>query len=179
MSFTTPFDSYACKGDMISYEVDGFTVTARIVADDCPDAPEFRGSENAPVERFPEGRQDGFWPSLYKDAPGFIGEADQESVRGTDSPSERNGFRQRFAEAQAKAEAVMEAWRKGEWFYCGIVLSVERDGIELDRHAASLWGVECNCYLATVANELLPEALDAGRAAAARLAATVTGWAAT
>ncbi|MEP4992246.1 MAG: hypothetical protein ABJV68_31810, partial [Paracoccaceae bacterium] len=83
------------------------------------------------------------------------------------------------------AEAVMEAWRKGEWFYCGIVLSVERDGIELDHHAASLWGVECNypgtdnCYLTTVANELLSEALDAGRAAAARLAATVTGWAST
>jgi len=79
----------------------------------------------------------------------------------------------------------MEAWRKGEWFYCGIVLSVERDGIELDHHAASLWGVEWNypgtdnCYLTTVANELLSEALDAGRAAAARLAATVTGWAST
>ena len=157
MSFSERFDSFACEGDTIGCEVDGFTFTARIVADDCPDAP--------------DQRQDGFWPSLYKDAPGFIGPG--------------NSFRQRFAVAQAKAEAVMEAWRKSEWFYCGIVLSVERDGIELDRHAASLWGVECNypgtdnSYLTTVANELLPEALDAGRAAASRLAATVTGWAAT
>jgi hypothetical protein len=171
MSFAEHFDTYACEGDTISCEAEGLTITARIVADDCPNAPEFRGSENAPVERFPEGRQDGFWPSLYKDTPGFIGPG--------------NGFRQRFAEAQAKAEAVMEAWRKGEWFYCGIVLSVERDSIELDRHAASLWGVECNypgtdnSYLTTVANELLPEALEAGRGAATRLAATVTGWAAT
>jgi|10_taG_2_1085330.scaffolds.fasta_scaffold22382_3 hypothetical protein len=171
MSFTEHFDTYACEGDAISCEAEGFTLTARIVADDCPDAP--------------DQRQYGFWPSLYKDAPGFIGEADQESVRGTDSPPERNGFRQRFAEAQAKAEAVMEAWRKGEWFYFGIVLCVTRDGIELDDHAASLWGVECNypgadnSYLTSVANELLPEVLDAGRAAAARLAATVTGWAAT
>ena len=157
MTFTQHFNTYACEGDTISCEAEGFTVTARIVADDCPDAP--------------DQRQDGFWPSLYKDAPGFIGPG--------------NGFRQRFAEAQAKAEAVMEAWRKGEWFYCGIVLSVERDGVELDSHAASFWGVECNypgtdnSYLTRVANELLPEALDAGRAAASRLAATVTGWATT
>ena len=156
MSFAERFESFACEGDTISCQVEGFTITARIVADDCPDAP--------------DQRQDGFWPSLYKDAAGFIGPG--------------NGFRQRFAEAQAKAEAVMEAWRKGEWFYCGIVLSVERDGIELDRHAASLWGIECNypgsdnSYLAEVANELLAEALDAGRAAAARLSETVTGWAA-
>ena len=157
MTFNTRFDTFACEGDTISCEAEGFTITARIVADDCPDAP--------------DQRQDGFWPSLYQDAPGFIGPG--------------NGFRQRFAEAQAKAEAVMEAWRKGEWFYCGIVLSVERDGVDLDRHAASLWGVECNypgadnSYLTTVANELLPEALDAGRAAAARLTETVTGWAET
>ena len=157
MSFAERFDSFACEGDTIRCEAEGFTFTARIVADDCPNAP--------------DERQDGFWPSLYKDAPGFIGPG--------------NGFRQRFAEAQAKAEAVMEAWGKGEWFYCGIVLSVERDGIELDDHAASLWGVECNypgtdnSYLTTVANELLPEALDAGRAATARLAATVAGWAET
>ena len=156
MSFAERFESFACEGDTISCQVEGFTITARIVADDCPDAP--------------DQRQDGFWPSLYKDAAGFIGPG--------------NGFRQRFAEAQVKAEAVMEAWRKGEWFYCGIVLSVERDGIELDRHAASLWGIECNypgsdnSYLAEVANELLAEALDAGRAAAARLSETVTGWAA-
>ena len=157
MTFTERFDTFVCEGDSITCAVAGFEITARIVRDYCPDAP--------------DERQDGFWPSLYKDAPGFIGPGPNH--------------RQRFAEAQAKAEAVMEAWRKSEWFYCGIVLSVERDGIELDRHAASLWGVECNypgtdnSYLTTVANELLPEALDAGRAAASRLAATVTGWAAT
>ncbi|WP_084397224.1 hypothetical protein [Henriciella aquimarina] len=171
MAFTNRFDTFACEGDTISCEAEGFTFTARIVA-------EFRGSGNAPVERFPEGRpdapdqrQDGYWPSLYRDAPGFIGPG--------------NGFRKRFAEAQAKAEAVMEAWRKGDWFYCGIVLSVERDDIELDDQAASLWGVECNypgtdnSYLTIVANELLPEALTAGKAAAARLSETATGRATT
>ena len=47
----------------------------------------------------------------------------------------------------------------------------------LDDHAASPWGIEANypdsdnAYLSKVAEELLPEALDAGRAALARLCA--------
>ena len=69
----------------------------------------------------------------------------------------------------------MEAWRGDEWFYCGIVLSVAFEGVTLDTHAASLWGIEANypdsdnAYLTDVANELLPEALDAGRAVLAKL----------
>lgn len=150
MTFTERFDTFVCEGDCITSEVSGFEITARIVRDDCPDAP--------------DERQDGFWPSLYKDAPGFIGPG--------------NNFRERFAQAQARAEAVMEAWRKDEWFYCGIVLSVAFEGIELDGHAASLWGIEANypdsdnAYLTDVAKELLPEALDAGRAILARLTAS-------
>lgn len=123
-TFTERFDSYVCPGDTITCEADGFTVMAAIVLDDCPDAP--------------DQRQDGFWPSVYIGDPGFIGEADQKSVRWTDFPPERNGFRERFAKAQAEAEAVMEAWRKGDWFYCGIVLSVSLEGVTLDAHAISL-----------------------------------------
>ena len=151
MTFTERFQSFVCEGDSISCEVAGFEIIARIVRDDCPDPP--------------DERQDGFWPSLYKDAPGFIGPGPNH--------------RQRFAEAQAKAEAVMEAWRKDEWFYCGIVLSVALEGVTLDAHAASLWGIEANypdgdnAYLTEVAQELLPEALDAGRAAARRLCAAL------
>ncbi|OZB12318.1 MAG: hypothetical protein B7X53_18345, partial [Hyphomonas sp. 34-62-18] len=107
--------------------------------------------------------QDGFWPSLYKDAPGFIGPGPNH--------------RQRFAKAQAEAEAIMEGWRKGEWFYCGIVLSVSLDGIELAPHAASLWGIEANypetdnSYLTEVAGNLLPDALAAAREVLTRLTA--------
>ena len=152
MTFTERFQSFVCEGDSITCEVAGFQITARIVRDDCDDAP--------------DERQDGFWPSLYKDAPGFIGPGPNH--------------RERFAQAQARAEAVMEAWRKDEWFYCGIVLSVAREGVTLDAHAASLWGVEANypdsdnAYLTEVAGELLPEALDAGRAALARLCASLS-----
>jgi hypothetical protein len=69
----------------------------------------------------------------------------------------------------------MEAWRKDEWFYCGIVLSVSLEGVILGDHAASLWGIEANypdsdnAYLSEVANDLLAEAIDAAKAERARL----------
>lgn len=146
MTFTQTFDAYVCIGDSITCEVDGYTVTARIAHDETPDAP--------------DERQDGFWPSLYKDDAGFIGSG--------------NGFRDRFAKAQAKAERVMSAWKNDEWFYCGVILSVAIDGLVLDKHAASLWGIEANypdsdnAYLSEVANELLPEAITEAKAERAR-----------
>ncbi|MFN7177109.1 MAG: hypothetical protein ACK4MX_09495 [Thermaurantiacus sp.] len=151
MMFAQGFQSYVCPGDVISCEAGPFTVLAQIVPDDCPDAP--------------DQRQDGFWPSLYANAPGFIGPG--------------NNFRQRFAEAQALAEAVMEGWRKGDWFYCGIVLSVSLEGVDLARTAAALYGIEANypgtdnSYLTDIANELLPEAVAAARETLARLVSHV------
>ena len=62
-----------------------------------------------------------------------------------------------------------KAWFNDEWFYCGIMLSVSYKGIVLDSNAASLWGIEANYpgsdnkYLTEIANELLPEALQAGK----------------
>lgn len=165
--FTERFNSFVCAGDAITCETGGFIVSARIIPDDCPDAP--------------DQRQEGFWPSLYKDAPGFIGEPDEELVRGTNSPANGNNFRARFAKAQAEAEALMAGWRKGEWFYCGVVLSVSLEGVELAPHAASLWGLEANYpgseneALTRAANTLIPEALaEAGRVLT-RLAALAPG----
>ena len=78
----------------------------------------------------------------------------------------------------------VETWRRGEWQYCGIVLSVYIDGQCIDPHAASLWGIEANfrddnSYLNTVAAELaaeldIPAILDdnARRATAAPVAVT-------
>jgi len=149
MSFTQRFQPFVCAGDSITCEAGPFTVLAQIVPDDCPDAP--------------DQRQDGFWPSLYIGAPGFIGPGPNH--------------RQRFAEAQAKAEAVMDGWRKGDWFYSGIVLSVSVEDVDLTRTAAALFGIEANypgtdnSYLTEVANDLLPEAIAAARETLARIAA--------
>ena len=147
MGFEERFDRYVCEGDSIACEIEGFRVTARIVRADCPEAP--------------DRRQDGFWPSLYINDPGFIGPG--------------NNFRERLARAQAEAEAIMAAWRRDEWFYCGIVLAIECETVELETHAASLWGIEANypgtdnTYLNEVADGLLADALEAGRSALARL----------
>jgi len=149
MMFRETFDAYVCEGDRITCEVEGFTLTARIVRDDCTDAP--------------DERQDGFWPSLYKDAAGFIGAGPN--------------WRERFDKAQARAEAVMAAWKGDDWFYCGIVLSAQFEGIELTDHAARMWGIEANypdsdtAYLTEDAGELLPEALNAAKTERARLCA--------
>ena len=162
MKFAQGVQSYICPGNSITCEAGPFTVLAQVVRGGCLDAPEFRGSENGPGERFPEGRQDGFWLSLYADAPGLMGEAEQELVRGTNSQPNGPNHRQRFAGAHAKAKAVIEGWRKGDWFYCGIVLSASLEGVALVSHAASLWGIEANdpgtdnSCLAEAANERLP-----------------------
>ncbi len=56
----------------------------------------------------------------------------------------------------------MARWKNGDWIYVGVVLSVWVDDVCLDKHAASLWGVDANfggdnSYLTEVANELLEE----------------------
>jgi hypothetical protein len=141
--FTIGFNSYVCEGDKIECQADGFTVTARIYRDDCRDKP--------------DERDEGFWPSHNPEAAGWVQPENYEAEK-------------------AKAERVMQAWLNDEWFYCGVVLTVAKHDVELvPTYAAALWGVDCNypdsdnSYLMTVANELLPEALDLARAKLAQL----------
>ena len=55
------------------------------------------------------------------------------------------------------------------------------EGVILDAHAVSLWGVEVNypgsdnSCLTEVASELLPEALDVGRTSVARMCSALIG----
>lgn len=106
----------------------------------------------------PEERDDGFWPSKDPKSAGYVEPKD-------------------FDKATEHAEAVMQAWKNNEWFYCGVVLSVTKNGILLDNHAASLWGIECNypgsdnSYLTEVANELLDEAISSAKRTLQKLTA--------
>ncbi|MEM7727914.1 MAG: hypothetical protein AAF311_01430 [Pseudomonadota bacterium] len=160
MTFCESFDAYVCEGDVITIEADGFTVTARIERDDAPDGEMKKGPGD--LSQANDKRQDGFWPTLDPQDAGYIG------AGKTDADLET---------AKAKAKAVMDAWEADEWFYCGVVLTVSREGVVLDDHAASLWGIEANyldsdnAYLSEVANQLLPEALETAHAALARLCA--------
>ena len=57
--FKTPFKPYACAGDTITCDVDGFALTATIYCDDCSDKPDERDC--------------GFWSSRDRDSAGYVG----------------------------------------------------------------------------------------------------------
>lgn len=63
-----------------------------------------------------------------------------------------------------------DAWLKDDWHYYGVVLTVRKCGVTLtEKYHHALWGIEGNypggdnSYFRMVANELLPEALEAAR----------------
>jgi len=146
--FTKDFDSLASDGDKITCTVDGFECTAVSIRDDSGDSP--------------EDRDDGFWPSLDPNVAGYIGDKTEAEL----------------AVETAKAQAIMDAWKRDEWDYCGVCVVVSRAGVQLTpRYANALWGIERNypgsdnSYLRCVANELLGEALDAAKAKLSELCA--------
>jgi hypothetical protein len=75
----------------------------------------------------------------------------------------------------AENRKIVDAWRNDEWFYCGVILSVSRNGVTITKHAASLWGIEANfpgsdnAYLAEVCQELQSEAIATARAESVRI----------
>lgn len=79
-----------------------------------------------------------------------------------------------YAEAAVQRDFdSLRAWCNDDWCWVGVVLSLSKDGIELDDYAASLWGIESEAgdYFNDVANELLDEAVEAGEARLAELVA--------
>lgn len=59
------------------------------------------------------------------------------------------------------SESDIARWKNDEWFYCGIVLSCEYNGVALECNE-SLWRIDTNFgednnYLTEVANELLSQ----------------------
>ncbi len=114
------FPAYACIGDTIEWQKDGFTLKARIAED--------FGSR-------PEG-------------------------------------------SDCYTKGQIQKWKDDEWFFCGIVVSVWILDKQIESHAASLWGIECNfpsrrknpnLHLSEVAQDLESEALDEGRRQVNRL----------
>lgn len=95
----------------------------------------------------PDENDEGFWPSLDRDAPGWIG----------DNPP------QSYAEQMESAKARMAAFEAGEWGYVGVRARAElaipcgRDCYRLMTvESAGLWGIESDSdseYLASVYEE--------------------------
>jgi hypothetical protein len=120
-TFLTDFAPFACVGDTIEARVSlgpfftGLRLVATIYADDCSDKP--------------DQRDDGFWPSLDPDSPGYIGRKSAATLR----------------RLHAHAERVMQAWRKDEWRYVGVGVRAWFDDTPLtDEYAHAVWGVEMN-----------------------------------
>jgi hypothetical protein len=152
--FTKQFDRYTCDGDTITCTVDGYDCTATIYRDDSSDAP--------------DERQDGFWPSLDPKDAGYIGDKTQAQLTAE----------------KRKASHIMNTWKKDEWWYVGVAVTVSKNGIQLTGdYDHAVWGIECNYpyggkvrnnYLRDVANEELDEALEAAKLAVKSLCEEVT-----
>jgi len=148
MTFKSEFAKFVCEGDRITCTVGQFDCTATLYRDDCGDVPDERDC--------------GFWPSLDPNSAGYIGPKAKRTL----------------ARHMAKAQAIMDAWERDEWHYFGVAVTVEKNGVQLTHQCDhAVWGIEGNypgadnSYLRVVANELLPEALDAAKAKLEQLAA--------
>lgn len=60
---------------------------------------------------------------------------------------------------------IIEAWKRNEWHYFGLVVSVAYNGVTIDDHVSSVWGYEGNFpkgnneYLTEEAENLIRESL--------------------
>lgn len=180
--FRDGFYSYTFPGDApITCEVGGFTLTARL-EEDHGDPPWEREDGHGPVSEWTSRpKRPGEWVldadgrhRRYYDAQAAIKQAKAECWGPRDvytwaTPAERAAI------AVRDDFEALKAWCDDEWSYVGVVISVSRNGVLLDDHAASLWGIECNypfsdnSHLTEVANELIPEALASAKAARARM----------
>jgi hypothetical protein len=72
-------------------------------------------------------------------------------------------------------EEQIAAWLRDDWHFVGVVLCVYVNNIKLVDYAASLWGTDCNLgdntHITAIANELLPEALEAAQEVRVKLLA--------
>jgi hypothetical protein len=163
-----------------TFEVDGFTIEARTEYDDDATPPweredghgavsEWTTRDKRPGERVIAS--DRSHRRLYYDFAGAVETAKRD---GWDSPPYDAGTRgERSVRAVEADFRYLQSWCNDDWHYVGVILSVSRNGVMLDKHAASLWGVEDSepSYLQEVARELVDEAAQAGRDAMVKLVA--------
>lgn len=125
-----------------------------------------------------KAKKEGWGPTCYRTGDGKLFASQEEANKHADAHFRKTGAIISI-EAGTKGDQAtlaverdfkaMKAWCNDEWFWCGIVLSVEKNGVVLAEHAASLWGIDCNypgsdnSYLMEVANDLLKEAVNVGK----------------
>jgi hypothetical protein len=178
--FTESFDTYVCDGDSIETEKDGFRIVATIHHDANADAPWTDCCHGEVTDWVRRGKNAGekvlnesCGSYRYYDFQGTIKRAKSEAWGCSDT--EGLTPKQIATKAVERDYEALKAWCNDEWFYCGVVLSVFKDDIEIEDHAASLWRIEANypgsdnSYLTDVANELLDDALSVARSELERM----------
>lgn len=176
--FNGTFSGY--HGETISAMVKGFKITARLEHDSDHGAP-WEDEGHGPVTDWTHRTKRPGERVLVtdRDARRYynIAEAIKIAKRDKwDAPPYGEGTAgQRAVRAVEQDFEYLKAWCNDEWYYVAVVLSVSRNGITLDEHAASLCGIESDSgkYLTDTANELVDEALAVGRAKLKALCADV------
>ena len=174
-AFDSSFDSYACIGETINATVDGFEIEARIEFDEDAGAPWENCDGHGPVSEWTNRQKQPGERVLETNGRSFRYYDFAEAVKiakrdGWDAPPYGGTKSERVVRAVDADYQVLKAWCNDQWRYVGIVLSVSRKGVELDANADSLWCIDMNypgsdnSYLTEVANELLSEALEVGKA---------------
>lgn len=202
------FGDYIVPGDTFTTEAEGFTLTATIYRDDFHGAPwvEEDGRGSVSDWRGRETKRPGEMALAHSDFGGYrfydfaeacrIARRDGWGARTPGLPADHpDAYKPKPGET-AKAYAAraamddfrrLKAWCDDEWFYVGVAVTAEKDGVLLtDKYECSLWGIESDAgdYLAEVANELAADAIDAAKAKlaslsngdAAKILAEILAW---
>ena len=172
MKFTGSFyttSTLTCK-------MEGFTFTARMEGDMDADHPWEQDDGHGPVSEWTRRDKTPGEVILHSDGSARRYYDMQEAVKialrdgwGLDPnvPLLKTGATkgQIAAEAARRDYEHLKAYCEGRWHYCGVVISVSRNGITLDNNAYALWGLETDNadYLNEAANDLLGEALQVAR----------------
>jgi len=173
--FTQQFDAETYAGETITCEVDGFTLTATIHADDDCLAPWKRYDGHGPVTG---------WERRSKAAGELVLNSDRDGHRFYDFAeacriARRDGWgvkggqlegetARAYAARAARADYDrLRAWCNDEWHYVGVAVTVQKAGVQLTGdYDHAIWGVESDCgdYLTDLASEDASKALEAAKA---------------
>lgn len=177
--FNGTFSGY--HGETISAMVKGFKITARLEHDPDAGTPWENCAGHGPVTDWTHRAKRPSERILCEDhdARRYYDIAEAVKIAGRDEwdapPYGGTDIGKRVVRAVEADFQRLRAWCHDEWYYVAVVLSVSRNGITLDEHAASLCGIESDSgkYLTDVANDLADEALAVGRAKLKELCADV------
>lgn len=120
---------------------------------------------------------------LFPDFGRFVCEGDSQTIEHeglTVTATVVHDYDSRPEDSDCYSAAKVAAWKRDEWHFCGIVLTVSKHGVELCDNV-SLWGIErnynvkANRYLREVADDLLPEAMEEAHKTLTKLQSIETG----